>query len=91
MLGAGDGRGCGTPKVTTTQSTFVDLIFNEAHPHPRGFLFSSDCIKAMYAVYREVHPPTGIEHCLECHFVDSSQKNLVVAATSVLRVFTLVS
>ncbi len=45
----------------------------------------------MYAIYREVHPPTGIEHCLECHFVDETQKNLVTAATSVLRVFRLVS
>ena len=45
----------------------------------------------MYAIYREVHPPTGVEHCLECHFVDGSQKNLVIAATSILKVFQVVS
>ena len=45
----------------------------------------------MYAIYRELHPPTGVEHCLECHFFDQRCKNLVVASTSLLRVFDVVS
>ena len=43
----------------------------------------------MYAIYRELHPPTGVEHCLECHFFNLQQRNLVVAATSLLRVYNL--
>lgn len=45
----------------------------------------------MYAIYRELHPPTGVEHCLECHFFDQRSKSLVVASTSLLRVFDVVS
>lgn len=43
----------------------------------------------MYAIYRELHPPTGVEHCLECHFFSLRRRSLVVAATSVLRVYDL--
>ena len=45
----------------------------------------------MYAIYRELHPPTGVEHCLECHFFNLRQKSLVVAVTSFLRVYNLIS
>ena len=43
----------------------------------------------MYAIYRELNPPTGVEHCIECNFFSSKQKSLVVAAASVLRVYNL--
>ena len=43
----------------------------------------------MYAIYRELHPPTGVEHCVECHFFNQNSKSLVVAAASVLRVYNL--
>ena len=43
----------------------------------------------MYAIYRELNPPTGVEHCIECNFFNENQKSLVVAATSVLRVYNL--
>jgi cleavage and polyadenylation specificity factor subunit 1 len=43
----------------------------------------------MYAVYRELHPPTGVEHCLECNFFDDKSSSLVVASTSLLRVYSL--
>ena len=43
----------------------------------------------MYAVYRELHPPTGVEHCLECHFFGPRRKSLAVAAASVLKVYDL--
>lgn len=45
----------------------------------------------MYAIYRELHPPTGVEHCLECHFFNLKRKSLVVAAASVLKVYDLCS
>lgn len=41
----------------------------------------------MYAVHRELHPPTGVEHCLECNFFDPKRPSLVVASTSLLRVY----
>lgn len=43
----------------------------------------------MYAVYRELHPPTGVEHCLECHFFDLEKSSLVVASTSALKVYNI--
>ena len=43
----------------------------------------------MYAIYRELHPPTGVEHCLECHFFNGKSKNLAVAAASMLKVYDL--
>nr|XP_033788937.1 cleavage and polyadenylation specificity factor subunit 1 [Geotrypetes seraphini] len=43
----------------------------------------------MYAVYRQAHPPTGIEFSMFCNFFTNSEKNLVVAGTSQLYVYRL--
>jgi cleavage and polyadenylation specificity factor subunit 1 len=43
----------------------------------------------MYAIYRELHPPTGVEHCVECNFFNLKRKSLAVAAASVLKVYDL--
>lgn len=46
----------------------------------------------MYALYKEVHPPTAVEHCVSCRFVRGSsglEHNLVTAAASYLRVYRL--
>ena len=43
----------------------------------------------MYAIYRELHPPTGVEHCLECNFFGPKRKSLAVAAATVLKVYDL--
>jgi len=43
----------------------------------------------IYAVYRQVHPVTTIDHCVCCNFVDHDQKNLVVAGTNLLQVYRL--
>jgi len=43
----------------------------------------------VYALYRQVHPVTTIEHCICCNFVDQDQKNLVVAGTNLLQVYRL--
>lgn len=45
----------------------------------------------VYALYRQVHPVTTIEHCICCNFVDSDQKNLVIAGTNVIQVYRLKS
>uniref|UniRef100_A0A8V0Y4A9 Cleavage/polyadenylation specificity factor A subunit C-terminal domain-containing protein n=1 Tax=Gallus gallus TaxID=9031 RepID=A0A8V0Y4A9_CHICK len=43
----------------------------------------------MYAVYKQAHPPTGLEFCLYCHFFGTAERNLVVAGTSQLYVYRL--
>ena len=43
----------------------------------------------MYAVYKQSHPPTGIEHCVYCNFFKSSESNLVVAAVNQIHVYRL--
>lgn len=41
----------------------------------------------MYAIYKQTHPPTGVEHCVHCHFMSPVESNLVVAGTSQLRIY----
>ncbi|XP_051631982.1 cleavage and polyadenylation specificity factor subunit 1-like, partial [Manacus candei] len=43
----------------------------------------------MYAVYKQTHPPTGLEFSLYCHFFSALERNLVVAGTSQLFVYRL--
>ncbi|KAM8967424.1 cleavage and polyadenylation specificity factor subunit 1 isoform 2-T2 [Pelodytes ibericus] len=43
----------------------------------------------MYAVYRQAHPPTGLEFSMHCNFFSNSERNLVVAGTSQLYVYRL--
>ena len=45
----------------------------------------------MYALYKEIHPPTAVEHCVSCRFLrgSSGEHNLVTAAASYLRVYRL--
>nr|XP_054773203.1 cleavage and polyadenylation specificity factor subunit 1-like [Lytechinus pictus] len=45
----------------------------------------------MYAFYRETHPPTGVEHCVYCHFFSPDQQNLVVAKGSELTVYSMIT
>uniref|UniRef100_A0AAR2JQV9 RSE1/DDB1/CPSF1 second beta-propeller domain-containing protein n=1 Tax=Pygocentrus nattereri TaxID=42514 RepID=A0AAR2JQV9_PYGNA len=44
----------------------------------------------MYAVYRQAHPPTGLEFSVYCNFISSEEKNLVVAGTSQLYVYRII-
>ncbi|XP_043546870.1 cleavage and polyadenylation specificity factor subunit 1 isoform X1 [Chiloscyllium plagiosum] len=44
----------------------------------------------MYAVYRQAHPPTGIEFAIYCSFFSNTERNLVVAGTSQLQVYRLI-
>ena len=43
----------------------------------------------MYSFYREIHPPTGVDHCVKCNFYSHAEKNLVIACSSYLRVYRL--
>ena len=43
----------------------------------------------MYAVYRQLHPPTGIEHSIYCNFLSSSEKNLIITGVNQLSVYRL--
>lgn len=44
---------------------------------------------AMYAVYKQAHPPTGLEFSMYCNFFNNSERNLVAAGTSQLYVYRL--
>ncbi|KAM9292267.1 cleavage and polyadenylation specificity factor subunit 1 isoform 1-T1 [Gastrophryne carolinensis] len=43
----------------------------------------------MYAVYRQAHPPTGLEFSMYCNFFSNTERNLVVAGSSQLYVYRL--
>lgn len=43
----------------------------------------------MYSIYRQLHPTTGIEHCIYCNFIDIEEKNLVIASINQLHVYRL--
>lgn len=43
----------------------------------------------MYAIHRQVHRPTGLEHALYCHLLSAQEKNLVVAGVNQLHVYRL--
>jgi len=43
----------------------------------------------MYAIYKQLHPPTGIEHCVYCNFINATELNLVVAAVNQIHVYRL--
>ena len=44
----------------------------------------------LYAIFKQAHPPSAVEHCLVCNFYSAIENNLVVAGTSLLRVYRLV-
>jgi cleavage and polyadenylation specificity factor subunit 1 len=41
----------------------------------------------MYALYKELHPPTAVDHCVSCKFLNSKDLNIVTASGHVLRVY----
>ena len=43
----------------------------------------------MYAIYKQTHQPTGVEHCVNCNFFSSSELNLVIAAVNQIHVYRL--
>ncbi|XP_033126019.1 cleavage and polyadenylation specificity factor subunit 1-like isoform X2 [Anneissia japonica] len=43
----------------------------------------------MYAMYKQTHPPTGIEHCIYCNFYNRDEENLLIADTNQLHVYRL--
>ncbi|XP_041375883.1 cleavage and polyadenylation specificity factor subunit 1-like isoform X2 [Gigantopelta aegis] len=43
----------------------------------------------MYSVCKQIHPPTGIEHCVYCNFYNSWEKNLIIAGVNQLHVYRL--
>ena len=45
----------------------------------------------VYALYRQLHPVTGIEHCVYCNFIDIEEKNLVISGVNQLQIYRLSS
>ncbi|KAK3787111.1 hypothetical protein RRG08_030274 [Elysia crispata] len=43
----------------------------------------------MHFMYKQIHPPTGIEHCLYAHFFSWEEKNLILAGVNHLHVYRL--
>jgi cleavage and polyadenylation specificity factor subunit 1 len=43
----------------------------------------------MYAIYKQMHPPTGVEHCVYCNFLSTTELNLVIAAVNQIHVYRL--
>ncbi len=43
-----------------------------------------------FLLHKTTHAPTGVEHCIESHFISSQEQNLIVAQSSELLVYRLV-
>lgn len=44
----------------------------------------------MFAICKQTHPATGIEHSISCNFFNNTEKNLVTAGANVLKVFRII-
>ena len=45
---------------------------------------------ASFLLQRTLHPPTGVDHCLESYFFSSLEKNLLIVQATELVVFSVV-
>ncbi|XP_005092153.1 cleavage and polyadenylation specificity factor subunit 1 [Aplysia californica] len=43
----------------------------------------------MHCMYKQIHPSTGIEHCIFAHFFSWEEKNLIIAGVNQLHVYRL--
>ena len=43
----------------------------------------------MYALYKELHPPTAVDYCVTCRFISKDEPNVITSAGHVLRVYKL--
>lgn len=43
----------------------------------------------MHFMFKQIHPPTGIEHCIYAHFFSWEEKNLIIAGVNHLHVYRL--
>lgn len=44
----------------------------------------------MFSIFKQTHPPTGVEHAVACHFFNRLEKSLVVVGANVVRVYGLI-
>lgn len=44
----------------------------------------------MFSICKSIHPATGVEHAIYCHFYSASEKCLVTAGANVLKIFRLI-
>ncbi|XP_018335377.1 cleavage and polyadenylation specificity factor subunit 1 [Agrilus planipennis] len=44
----------------------------------------------MFSVCKQIHPATGVEHCLSCHFFSKAEKTLVTAGANIVKAYKLV-
>lgn len=43
----------------------------------------------MFAVHKQTHPPTTVEHCVCARFVSPAEDNLIIAKNTLLEVYRL--
>lgn len=52
--------------------------------------YISHCaLTTMYAFYRQVKPPTGVENAIYCNFISKDEKNLIVTKATELTVYRI--
>ena len=44
----------------------------------------------MYCMYKQLHPPSGIEHAVYCNLLSPTEQHLVIATVNVLQVYRLI-
>lgn len=45
--------------------------------------------REMHCMYKQIHPPTGVEHCIYAYFFNWEEKNLITAGVNHLHVYRL--
>lgn len=74
---------CNKAQSCSTCFNFVSLYSGTL-----GWL-SSHPEAVMYAIHKQTHPSTGIEHAIYCNFFSPREKNLVTAGVNQLHVYRL--
>lgn len=44
----------------------------------------------MFSFCKQIHPATGVEHSISCHFFNKSEKSIVTAGANIVKIFKLV-
>lgn len=44
----------------------------------------------MFSFCKQIHPATGIEHSISCHFFNKCEKSIVTAGANIVKIFRLV-
>jgi hypothetical protein len=45
---------------------------------------------SIHSLYKEILPPTVVEHVVECNFTNGRERNLIISRSSILEIYRLV-